>query len=70
MSSIRPRSSIHIDRCCNPFGRCAHKGLNLRKIFKKLLENFSDLPETARICYECRQLPSQHGSIEFEGNTE
>lgn len=48
---------IRTDRCINPYnddGVPHHKGSNLRKISKALLQKKPNLPATAMVCNDCR----------------
>lgn len=51
-------SNLHGDRCCNPyeaFGVLNHKGKDLRKISASMKRKFPDLPDSVKICWECRR---------------
>lgn len=66
MSNI---NNAHLDRCCNPyqsFGVVNHKGKDLRTLSKSLKRKFPDVPENARICWECRR--KNYGSDVNSGN--
>lgn len=53
------RSKVRSDRCINPFKVVGHMGKVLRKMPKKLLENFPNLSEN-RICRSCLDMCSQN----------
>lgn len=55
MASPSPEKKYRTDRCVNPFGLPGHVGKNLRKIPKKIKEDYPDLHNASVICESCRR---------------
>ncbi|KYN21878.1 hypothetical protein ALC57_05740 [Trachymyrmex cornetzi] len=55
---MESKSNLHGDRCSNPyeaFGVLNHKGKDLRKMSVAMKRKFPDLPDTVKVCWECRR---------------